>query len=576
MLSRFRKTIMVFSLTVVVILALPRPVFSWGSGHDDVMRAIIARLPADLRNSFTPEIIKKAVLYASHYPDSFEPFLAEEIGEAAVKKLEQAKIKVRFDLHSERGSAMALIMLIDALREKHPAHTAHWIATLSHVIADMSACNHDPLVQTAGSRWVDWGLTMPGGASFARIKPLLDLSGTARDQAGGEGIFNQVIDSMRLSDDQRDAATALTEIMLYGEQGADYCSRHGVAILEGAVGWVDRQDEAGRRQLWQHMSQLGAWGVVRTLRDVDVAIRLAKTGEIVEITPEILAAARQGAERIRRERPLEEEALFASILREWMPGQAPAIGVVLEPTYRMNGAFLGYGSRLEATAIARTLQRRDESYVTLDARQLLEKGFPVPEEVPQLVIVAAGFHNYHEMQMKPFDDELANYLHRGGRVLWVMGTSKPPQKSFAAFHAALSHVDQSEVKKKLPVSDELFLGSVLNVVGTQAPAQTIAHRASYDASWTQPYCPWSFDLTGSSNLKPLVTLTSTAGSRVVGAVTRDGKVACIPIYALTPHLLKGEESIATPHEPLLDAATERILFATIRPGTKTEANRNTP
>jgi len=560
----FRDLMKLLVFIAIVVLALPHSAYPWGAGHDDVMRAVIARLPEELRDSFTPEIIKQAVAHASHYPDSFEPFLAEDIGEAAVFKLNEAGFKKRFDLHSEQGAAMTFLMLVDALREKHPARTAHWIATLSHVISDMVACNHDPLVQTAGTRWSDWNLTTPNANDFSKIKRFFDLSGTARDQAGGAEIFEKAIDAMRLYDDQRDATATLVELMSYGEQGADYCSGRGAAILEGAVGWIDHQSKGARQKMWQNMSELGAWGVVRTLRDVEVAMRLARTGEALTITPEVIAAAQQEAEQIRQGRSLEKEALFASVLRNWKRHQPPAVGVVLEPAWRMNGSMLGYAGRVEAAAIARTLQHRGKSYVTLDVRQVLQEGFPTPEQVPQIVLVAPSFHSYHEMKAKSFDDRITDYLKQGGRVLWVMGTSLPASRSFASFNAALSQPNSPAAKSKLPVTDEEFLGAVLNLIGTELPPQTIAHRANFQASWVQPLCPWSFDLTKNSDLKPLVTLTSGTRSQVVGAVSSNGKTACIPIYALTSYLLAGEQTVTSPHEPVLDAAAESILFAMIR------------
>ncbi len=75
-----------------VALALPEIASAWGSGHDDVMRAVIERLPAELRCSFTPEITKEAVQHASHYPDSFEPFQAGDIGDAALARLTKARL----------------------------------------------------------------------------------------------------------------------------------------------------------------------------------------------------------------------------------------------------------------------------------------------------------------------------------------------------------------------------------------------------------------------------------------------------------------------------------------------------
>jgi hypothetical protein len=104
--------------TALVLLnaAAPAELHAWGSGHDDIMRAVIERLPIGLRDRLTPVMIDEAVKHASHYPDSFDPFLPGEIGEAGVAALASAGMKVRYDLHSERGMAMTFILLVEAIR----------------------------------------------------------------------------------------------------------------------------------------------------------------------------------------------------------------------------------------------------------------------------------------------------------------------------------------------------------------------------------------------------------------------------------------------------------------------------
>lgn len=557
-MSRLRRIPFVIA---IALLALPEIAFAWGSGHDDVMRAIIDRLPPELRSTFTPEIVKDAVHHASHYPDSFEPFQASEIGEAAFARLTEARLKVRYDLHSERGAAMCFIMLVDAMREKHPGHTAHWIATLSHVIADMAACNHDPLVHTATYGWADWKLKLPGGADCSKLRSLLDLSGSAHDTAGGADAFNTAIDQQLIHDDQRDAAKALAEVMLYGQTGAAYCSVRGVSILEGAAGWVDRQDLAAREELWQNIGELGAWAVVRTLRDVEVAARFAKADACIELTPEIEAAHAVGVAQVLRDRHIADEAVFAPILHDLQPDQAPATGIVLEPSWAMNGAMLGFSSRVQSVAIARSLQQAGKSYTTLDVRQILADGLPSPERVPRLIIVATSFHSYHSLKADVFDQRIADYLKQGGRVLWIMGNSLPAPKSFAAFTKAMKRKD---AKDRLPVTDEAFLTSSVEVVDSSLPALKIAHPAKTSAGWQQPFCPWTFDLAKSPGLKPLVTLSSGDQTLTVGAISADSKAACIPIYALTPYLFKGSDTIKVAHEPALDSAAFDVLSALLK------------
>ena len=555
----FTLRICFFMLTA--FLAMPEAAFSWGPGHDDIMRAIIARLPADLRKTLTPEIIKEAVLHASHYPDSFEPFLAKDIGDAAIAKLTGAKLKVRYDLHSERGAAMCFIMLVDALREKNAAHTAHWIATLSHVISDMSACNHDPLVHTATYAWADWKLKLPNGKDYSKVNSLLDLADTARDTTGGADAFNDAIARQILKDDQRDVKKTLTEIMLYGQEGAAYCNSRGVSILEGAVGWVDKQDIAARNKLWKNIGELGAWAVVRTLRDVEVAIRFAQTDMKLEITSEIEKAHEGDVARILKDRNIADEALYAPILQKLKPDQAPAVGILLEPTWAMNGAMFGFASRVPSVAIARTLQRSGRSYATFDVRHLMADGFPSPERVPVMIIVANSYRGYHSLKLENLEEGLARYIKDGGRILWIMGMAKNISKSLAVIEKARKRQDD---KSNLPVTDDQFLMSRLELVGSDLNALKIAHPAKTGAGWHNPYCPWTFDLTENKSLQPLVTLHTGSQSQTVGVITADKKIACIPVYALTPFIFEGGDTIPSAHEPMLDPVCEKVLNALLQ------------
>ena len=44
-------------------------------------------------------------------------------------------------------------------------------------------------------------------------------------------------------------------------------------------------------------------------------------------------------------------------------------------------------------------------------------------------------------------------------------------------------------------------------------------------------------------------------------ITTDSRIACIPIYALTPYLFEGSGTIPSAHEPALDPSAEKLLTA---------------
>lgn len=551
------------ALMAVTLTLLPaQKASAWGSGHNDVMREVIERLPADLRDSFTPEMIKEAIHHQSHYPDNFDPFLVEDVGDATVSLLAAAGVTRRYDLHSERGMAMAFLMLVEALKEEDAAHTALWISAYSHVIADMAACNHDPLVHTATYGWADWKLKLPGGENdYSKLRSLLDLAGAAHDPEGGEAAFEEAIERLHLADTGQEPGELLPEIMLYGQTGADFCAPRGVRALEGAAGWIDRQDAAAREMLWKNLGELGAWAVVRTLRDVEIARRYAQSDRQIELTPEIEAAHRENVARFLAGRKIEDDALFAPLLRDVDPKKGPVTGIVFEPCWAMNGAVLGFASRVQSAAIARSWQQTGRPYATFDLREALADGFPAPEQMPQLVIVATSFHSYHSLKADALDRHLQTYLEAGGRVLWVSGTTLPPAGAFASFRPVMRRDDD---KSKLPVSDGDFLGAQVGLVGSDLPASVIAHPATTKAGWQQPFCPWTFSLENRNDLLPLVTLATDGSSQIVGAIDTARSRALLPVYAITPYLFLGEDGPDSPHVPSLGSVGEAFLEAALK------------
>lgn len=546
------------SLLAALALA-PGKAGAWGAGHDDIVRAVIERLPEEVRGAFDREVIRAAVTHASHYPDSFEPFDPAEIGEAAVAELNEAGLKVRYELHHDHGRVASFARLVDAFRTGDPKLIAHWIASHSHVIADMAACNHDPLVHTATYGWAHWKVKLPRGGDFSEVSRFLDLSGTARDEAGGKAAFHEAIARFALEDDGRTEDDQVVELILYGQEGARFCAPRGVEILRGATGWVDRGDAEARAALWRNLGELGAWAVARTLRDVAVARRFAHESTRVVLSDAARARADGAIDALLRERRLEEDSLFAPLLRPLAARDDGVIGIVLEPAWDMNDAMLGFSSRVQSASIARTLGKEGRPYATFDLRDLLGKGFPDPGRVPLMIVVATSFNNYRWMKTDTFDAGLAAYLEKGGRVLWVAGTGRVPGLSFAKLVPAMGRED----KAKMPLTAESLVGATLSASLPGDPSWQIANTPDTPAGWQRPHCPWRFEDPQAAGLEPLLAIEAEGAKAVVGVLSGDRRIALVPVYALTPHLLDKESPVVSPHEPELDGPSAKIFLGTM-------------
>ncbi len=135
-------------VTILLLLTcvLESRALAWGPGHRDIADEAFQNLPQGIQALLPSDARQSAIQTYALYPDSFEPFLPAEIGDAAIQTLHDNGIKNRYGLHSDKGRAIAFVLLTEAFKERQYDHAAVWIAAMSHSIADMAAINHDPLV----------------------------------------------------------------------------------------------------------------------------------------------------------------------------------------------------------------------------------------------------------------------------------------------------------------------------------------------------------------------------------------------------------------------------------------------
>ena len=343
--------------------------------------------------------------------------------------------------------------------------------------------------------------------------------------------------------------------MGYGQQGASFCSTRGIPIVSNAIASMESQDTAARQKSMATLADLGAWAVGRTVRDACVAARLAEGTAPVELTPEIEAKFEETNGQFLHERKLDDDALFTPILQPLPKEGAPVVGVVLEPTWRMNDAMLGYGDRVWSASICRSLGAAKRDYATLDIRSALANGFPPPSRVPVLILSATALRNYSWMHIADLDRQLKAYLDSGGRVLWIGGDAKPPG-SLATIANAMTKTE----KQLLPVPDDQILKMHLVLLGDTTGLLSIESQwgfvrsPSLKVGWSQPLCPWSFTDPSPADFDPLLELTDDTHKIVVGVLwknhdSKQFKGAYLPVYAIAPHLLTESQLLVPPPNP---------------------------
>jgi SAM-dependent methyltransferase len=560
---------------------LPEGAGAWGSGHLDWQRQLHEALPPAFMKRIAPETEELAIREWSKYPDSFESFESEAglIGPEGLATLERYGVARRYDLHSERARAVAFLLLVEALRAGRHETALFWVANIGHSVADMPASNHDPLLHLATYDWSQLPLRLADGGELREAVGMLDLSHVARHPEG-KSAFAAAVERLCLRDDGRDARAALLEIMRYGQEGAAYCAARGPRIWEAALARATVDNPETRAALFEPVAELGAWALVRVARDFEVALRLAESGEALPEIDEALLAEHAGQiDALLAERRLEDEALYSGLRRPLGETGSPAggnggagpVGVVLEPAWRMNEGMTGFGDRVLAAMVCRTLGDAGRPYATLDLRDVLADRLPDPAAMPVLVFAARQAGNYHAYRREALEEALRRYREAGGAVLWIGGRGRP-----LAAPALAPAFEQAE-PGPWPVSAEALPGSRLALVGGDAQGDgewTFLRNPYTPAGWHRPYGPLHLPKGGASDvgIETLLELRSGDERFLVGAVERPsaeagepgkpvvGPVAWLPTYALHPWLFVEAGTVEAADLLRLDEAGARIFF----------------
>ena len=534
-------------LWLAVFLAHHLLAFGWGAGHDTIARTVADRLPEPWRGRLHGEALVQ-FCSNSHYPDNFEAFPLALVGAEALDTLKAQGIVKRYDLHSDKGRAVAFCLLVNALKEEQPDRALLWLACLAHSTADMAACNHDPVVHIATYGWCakEWGIKLPNGKPLSEIIWCLDL-GWVQDAS-----FGRRVDEELLRDAGSDASSVLLEIMLYGVRGAEACAPHGPLVLSAAAELAEAgKPEAGER-LKTELSVLGSWATGRILRDFHAALRLARAGQVPEMTPELLARYEAEMDTFVKTRKLTSERFAQSALGP-SGVRGPRIGVLIEPCWRMNEGMFGFGDRVLAVQIVNTLRRQGTNAELVDVRTYMETG----ADVLALIVPAQRYASYRTMKTEALDKQLTAYLGAGGKVVWI-GGGKPPAVLCQGMPKELLVKGEN---KNWPETLASFGEGELVVCGDKGKTFPCQRLPEGKAGWQWPTNPYVFGAGTETSGVAFAMWRKGEQKEVIGLAWPKGKpsMAYVPGYAVVPYIWTKETPSLSSLLLELDAAGANVL-----------------
>ncbi|MDZ7620205.1 MAG: hypothetical protein U1E05_24660, partial [Patescibacteria group bacterium] len=298
-------------------------------------------------------------------------------------------------------------------------------------------------------------------------------------------------------------------------------------------------------------------------RDTEAALRQAETEFPVDMEA-IQADYRAAVAEWVASRKLADEALFAPILRPADADTRGAMGVVMEPTWRMNESSLGFHQRVLAVAACRTLADAGQAYATLDVRDL-EHAALNPRQTPTVLFIADRLRSYAGIDAKRIEANLAAYRAAGGRLLWI-GEHVPPTV-FPELAAPAG-----TLPKQWPAEPAEVPACTLSLAAPGTGSWTMLRNPHTPAGWQRPACPTIRAADPARGVAPLVEFSAGDERAVVGVLIQGrglgdgaalGKAAVLPTLAIHPYLFDNPDVDKSPADLRLDAAGRAVLLDTV-------------
>ena len=554
------KLFITLPVIFLTLLGSTVDLFAWGSGHDDVNRIALDRLPSAIKALLSPED-RKAFVKESHAPDDFTPWAEYErkkgrtIDPNDLATLAAHTIKTPYALHTAKGQGVNFILLHRALQDRDGSRIAFWGACLAHTLADEAACNHDPLVH-----YLTYAFKGGYGMTFGE-DGMVDFGELCRTPEG----YAIALEALGQDSPKRigeEPQEVLAEIMLHGLKANQFMTERGVRIASAFDTEVSDEVLADSRIA---MAELGAYGSRAWLEAITTAWALIEEGNPDPvITPELLASHKARHAEYVAARPLETDALYAPWLKLHADTDVPAVGVVVEPSISMDEGGLSFGGRFLASAIFRELHESKIPFRVIDAR---EPGRGLDAKSTSMVILSSGRFQNEELVRA-----LKTYTNAGGNLLLIGGEHRdllgPLSQALTKADPGTLPVTLGYGQKNLEIINEVgvhFRGPLAESLG--ATAFPFIHNPDTKAGWQKPKCAYRLKDKFGAEIEPLAMTKLNGRKQVVAAACRlDGKLrfAFIPEYLIAPYLLTDKPDFSNPAQPQLDRIGSTVLFTTLR------------
>ncbi len=510
---------------------------AWGTGHGTVARETLKHLPGGWGERMRGGEGGKMFLSSSHAPDDQSTLLtdrADYVDGTLVARLtsRSGKTPVMYRFHSADARCELVLAMSRAMRSGNEKALGFLLGCFNHSVADTVAANHSPLIQLAVYNWKALGL--PDDVEDDCV--MLDKSPERK------AVLSRVATAACANISSKDLVPQAVFDAAYADQlaGPDfYC--------------LDRDFCAGGDAAVNAFAQEAAYAVRRTVEAFLAAESFSRLPED-PVFDKALTEQRYRDMAMRRlsARSMKDDAITAGVLPG--PGRTPSIGVLYDATGFWISGIVGMVNRTLSVQIAATLGKRHDAAL-LDMRDVLTNG--VPSGVDVVVAPCSGLRDNFGFSHKALVSALKQFVDRGGRLVWVGGSPKPPRELFPETSAFAENPRGRYGYTPFPVSaDEMPGGTLVTPSGRFRCVREPRGKAGW--YWDQIGLSFLPDDPLPEGCRELVRFEAKDGRRVVVGYAK-GRCAFIPALSVFPYVFTDTCPSVKPLVLELDAAGEAVM-----------------